>query len=123
MSATDELRRLLDERGVEYDWTDQRHSVPSCEIVKWWFNDHDHAEFMEYHDGSTLMVTHTSMCHATPEQAIDVTLGTKTCENKISDHFAFKCSECGGAWYGIGWNPRPYPHYCPNCGRRIVKVD
>ena len=75
MSAIDELQRMLDEREVDYTWTDLRRSVPSCEIVQWWSSDDVHAEYIEYHDGSTVLRVHTSMLHATPEQAIAATLG------------------------------------------------
>lgn len=44
------------------------------------------------------------------------------CRNVRPDRNSFKCSECGGAWYGVGGNAiaRPYPKHCPNCGRKVV---
>jgi len=75
MSKTDELQRMLDERGVDYAWSDLRRSIPSREIVQWWPDDDVRAEYIEYHDGSTVLRIHTSMLHATPEQAVAVTLG------------------------------------------------
>lgn len=62
MSATDELRRMLDERGVEY--------VPNMFGITWgYYSDaHTAAESME----GTLIVT-----GLTPEQAIAATLGNE----------------------------------------------
>ena len=132
MSATDELRRLLDDRGVEWD---------------------------EYGDGYTLLrhggreyTVQPNVCNRlivtnlTPEQAIAATLGscncssserTGTCHNisKVMDEHGqarFACSECG-AWIDsrMLWNPEyrngesPWVsgcklNFCPNCGRRVV---
>lgn len=62
--------------------------------------------------------------NATPEQAIDATLGRGTCKNVgyYIDSTRFKCSACGyNGWtkyaaYGKDMVPR----YCPNCGRKVV---
>lgn len=113
MSATDELRRMLDERGVEY--------VPNMFGITWgYYSDaHTAAESME----GTLIVT-----GLTPEQAIAATLGVGTCtigDYKDPDygytHDAMwndewfvpsgRCSGCGE--YIPVWN------YCPNCGRKV----
>lgn len=55
--------------------------------------------------------------------ALNAMQGAGTCRNESPDRNSFKCSECGGAWYGVGDIARSYPKYCPNCGRRIVEVD
>ena len=69
MSATDKLRRMLDERGVDYR-TDDGKTVWA---THWEFGKHSSAMFSEYDDGECVFVTsgHTW----TPEQAIAVTLG------------------------------------------------
>lgn len=136
-SATDVLRRMLDERGVEYQWTDKKHSVPSCEIVQWWSGDDVSAEYIEYHDGSTVLHIHASMLYATPEQAIAATLGRGTCTADETEtisvrgdtcgyyfdkHFTIhvmECSECGHTYEHVWGNYE----YCPHCGRRVVEVD
>lgn len=100
MSATEELRRLLDERGVEWD---------------------------EYGDGYTLFqrggreyTVQPNVCNRlivtnlTTEQAIAATLGPGTCHNTSGNELYFVCSECGD-------NPLVIrPHYCPNCGAKVV---
>ena len=109
MSATDELRRMLDERGVEYDtsasqgfWTDSNgHAVDSVFV------------------GDTLFISHI----VTPEQAIAATLGSGTCElicerigiPNVEDAFIeiYTCSECGELMFS-DYN------YCPNCGRKVM---
>ena len=119
MSATDELRRMLDERGVEWKgykpnpWTDTTAwdidaSDPRREVE---------AGFIEFDTGVTLL----RFWNATPEQAIDATLGAGTCR-RIRGHRSYRtqggyrieCSECG---YGLA--DRRY-RYCPNCGRKVV---
>ena len=98
-SATDELRRMLDERGVEHDdlggktyWEDER-GMPfiAATIIG---------------DAAHVNVKQT----LTPEQAVEATLGRGTCHVAA---FGF-CSECGARMDGI------YQHYCPNCGRHCV---
>jgi len=131
MTATDELRRMLDERGVEW-WQKKRHTcwkVGKGQEVEMW-------RAWEAPDGSiTLKVDY--IYHLTPEQAIAATLGRGECRNasKVMDEHGqarFACSECH-AWIDsrLLWNPEyrngesPWVsdcklNFCPNCGRRIV---
>ena len=128
MSATDELRCLLDERGVEYVGTHQAFTA--------WWGDHDlYWSAMEVYDGE--LDLGTNMSNVSPEQAIDATLGRGECRNasKVMDEHGqarFACSECG-AWIDsrMLWNPEyrngesPWVNdcklnYCPNCGRKVV---
>lgn len=97
MTATDELRRLLDERRVEWvaSGTDTCwKSVDGYPMRAW----------------DTTNGTHMRVADLTPEQAVEATLGRGTCHVAA---FGF-CSECGARMDGI------YQHYCPNCGRRCV---
>lgn len=65
MSATEELRRLLDERGVEWsDASDKNVSHTTWNDMKCWF--------IEFQDGWTAW---GMSMHGTPEQAIAATLG------------------------------------------------
>lgn len=119
MTATDELRRLLDERGVEW--------MPSV-------FDRQHETFYEV-NGVGFIVTEfpeiqrmSLACdmRITPKQAVEATLGRGTCRNvgwRI-DLDEFECSECGyDGWtkWAIDHRDR-VPNYCPNCGRRVVGV-
>ena len=111
MTATDELRRMLDERGVEhYDGT---------EMTLWLKDEHGYrASANELHSGR--LSVHI-WCD-TPEHAIEATLGRGECDNIHeppkdatfwpSPHF--KCSECGATHISID-----YVFYCPNCGRKV----
>lgn len=131
MMPTETLRAMLDERGVEHNWTDRLSEVPSYQSVSWWFNTADRAEFREYHDGSTQLLIHSSKTNLTPEQAIADTLGTGTCKAIISDNLTESegtgdawadCSECGHLLYVLTDPNSEPPNFCPNCGRRL-EVD
>ena len=114
VSATDELRRMLDERGVEYNDRDMfgKH-------VFHWGEPLHGAMFTDGGEWTELVVE-----NATPAQAIAATLGRGTCRNVgyYIDGTRFKCSACGyNGWtkYAADGNDR-VPNYCPNCGRRVV---
>ena len=72
MSATKELRRLLDERGVEYDTDDE----DGCEFTEWMANG------LEWEaDSRGELVSLMPVMLITPEQAIAATLGSCNCSN------------------------------------------
>ena len=101
-SATDELHRLLDERGVEH--------VDGESMT--YIND---ADFIPA-AGGTFDVT---LYERTPEQAIDATLGRGTCRigrgtSGLMHVTTGHCSECGAEVV------KP-ARYCPNCGRKVVE--
>lgn len=107
MTATDRLRALLDERGVEYETDDHM----GYSETRW-----DDACAFQLAPGAGLVMA------VTPEQAVEVTLGRGECHNVHeppkdtsfwpSPHF--KCSECGEAHVSM-----QYVYYCPNCGRKV----
>ena len=110
MTATDTIRAMLDERGVEHVDAEDGHTQHT------WWSDGDH-EICASNSGERLAVY-----NLTPEQAIEATLGRGEC--KDTGRYCFTCSECG--WtanephhaFGGFW-----PNYCPNCGRRVKAVD
>ena len=115
MTATDELRRLLDERGVEhYDGT---------EMTLWLKDGHGYrASADELHSGR--LSVHI-WCD-TPEQAIEATLGRgecqiHDCEGSFSavNRPVWRC-DCG-AFMTQYTDATTYhkPRYCPNCGRKV----
>jgi len=116
MSATDELRAMLDERGVHW-WAgeDERRTLWESNGLTWeYFND----------DNGDAWLGFLGACEqdVTPEQAIAATLGAGTCHNAdIGTEGYFKCSECGTScsvdWECSGWD---VPSFCPNCGRKVV---
>lgn len=84
MTATDELRRMLDERGV--GWKAFKPN-PWVDTTSWDIDLSDprrevEAGYYEYEDGVTLM----RFWNATPEQAITATLGTEV-TGETSDGF------------------------------------
>ena len=122
MTATDELRRLLDERGVKWDY-----GITGAATTRFNTNGID-LTFTPMRDG---LVCSTVL---TPVQAIAATLGATdarptqeessgTCH--ITDNgpwgYPYVCSACGASF-----DPEVYDgefNYCPNCGRRIEEVD
>ena len=118
-SATDELRRLLDERGVEWEATaDAPDSLTTwatgSDTARWCADEltNDRFDLYAYN-------VDEDVSGLTPAQAIDATLGRGTCRDV--GRYAFVCSECGWASdephhiLGGFW-----PKYCPNCGREVV---
>lgn len=110
MSATDELRRMLDEAGVE--WHDDGYATTctawSSNGITW---------YGLWRDGSIELLAH----HLTTEQAIAATVGCGTCHvmtigefNGEGTEYYDVCSNCG---YEFDDDPL---NYCPNCGRKVV---
>lgn len=114
-SATEVLRKLLDERGVE-----------------WWPMHDDKAGYRDDRDTEFLVygckhVAHEWGCRLqvdmlTPEQAIAATLGSGTCEfipfadEDWDEPNAVRgvCSKCSAPMYGKD-------NYCPNCGKAVKR--
>lgn len=119
MTVTNELRRLLDERGVEWRRTphyssesQDNETVFEGNGIEWYANDHMNGR----------LGLRALRYEVTPSQAIDATLGRGTCREVKIDHYWRGCGECGYVWefmYGIGKCERPC--YCPNCGRAVVE--
>lgn len=126
VTATDELRRLLDERGVEhYDGTER---------TLWGYEDHDELPGIyrfsaDETSGGRMQVR---LWHATPAQAIEATLGRGTCHKlpasgdktcivrHNSTHLTmecgyWRCSECGCECFEGA-------RYCMGCGAKVVGV-
>lgn len=109
MSATDELRRMLDERGVEWRpiaWNPKKETF---------YHTSDGVGFCadEYVDGVKI---YTDAIIA-PEQAIEATLGPGTCHigrgiSGLMHVTTGHCSECGAEVV------KP-ARYCSNCGRKV----
>ena len=105
-SATERLRALLDERGVEHVDVEDGHTQHT------WWSDGDH-EIAASNSGERLAVY-----NLTPKQAIAATLGPGTCEDMSGgDPCVFVCSRCD-AMFDHPEDERV--RYCPNCGRRCV---
>ncbi len=121
MSATEELRRLLEERGVEWsafgdEYADQTlvhtERFGRCAVTEW----------------PTGLDVH--LFNLTPEQAVEATLGRGECHDSNNRFNAWQCSECGATvllmfddfdepTYSVNGSA-DVPKYCPNCGRKVV---
>lgn len=125
MTATERLRQLLDERGVE--WKASKAPLP----VTSWHGAHGFKFTAMNPYGVTdylLVQTNTldEWPHLTPEQAVEATLGRGTCrmckrkgyDREYLHHY--ECSECGEEVLrsSVMGESEP-PKFCPECGRRV----
>jgi hypothetical protein len=125
MTPSEELRTMLDERGIEYR---EYHLNPFEETTAWDLDVSDirHevcASFEEFDSGSTLL----RFWNCTPEQAIAATLGPETCHDKngFDLELGFECTVCGTMVDSYMVTTEDTGHrvqfnYCPCCGRRVV---
>ena len=123
MTPTDELCARLNELGVRYTTDDSN----DYEIIEWqgpynlwWQFVYDPYEEEPY--GELRLLEAGGSTHLTPEQAINATVGTGTCNIEKThgkspidgkEIVIYKCSECGTL---IGADSR----YCNQCGDRVV---
>lgn len=126
MTATEKLRRMLDECGVEW-W--QSANTLGCIFTRWHsplFGDEVCA--MENGKEGLVLFDH----FLTPEQAIAATLGAGTCEVEGYDDGIDEGMD--GDWYsyapptwylscGHRYEGGERPSFCPVCGKRVVKED
>ena len=116
-SATEELRRMLDERGVKW-WAGWDEDM-TC---------YDGADGVRYvADGTLGKLFFRTMLPVNPEQAVEATLGRGACEMRLRDDIhghayqdTYECSECGEqivreTYMGKSEPPR----FCPECGREV----
>lgn len=125
-SATDNLRRLLDERGVEWRKTphyssesQDNETIFEGNGIEWYANDHLNGR----------LGLRTARYEVTPAQAIDATLGRGTCEVIGFDDGYDEGLD--GEWFALA--PATWflscdheahgrrPSYCPVCGRKVVE--
>ena len=130
MTATDELRYLLDERGVF--WID----IPLVNMKRTCWKSDDEQDGYCYFEESDFGLTDLTISNPTPKQAIEATLGQGTCNLKEIDKDCDTASEymldrewCFDAVYRcscgclFGYTSHNRPHFCPNCGKHIVMED
>ena len=119
MSATERLRKMLDERGVEWmpvAWNPKRETFYHAANGVGFCAD-------EYTDGVKIYTDAT----ITPEQAVEATLGRGTCRME-KRHMDWRCTGCGEivgtddttSELFIDGNAVELWRYCPNCGRKVV---
>lgn len=126
MSATERVRELLDDRGVE--WEDCGNGATYVE--------HNGEAWRFDYDEPFDQLAIVCLSGYTPEQAIAATLGptattvdeTETWEcvcdqigrygKRVAIH-VMECSECGHTYEHVNGDYE----FCPHCGRRVVEVD
>lgn len=103
MTATEELRRLLDERGVEWDkgaFPDEARTYWKDTFARPWNEQHLYVAAL-----------------LTPKQAVEATLGRGKClVEYVSEWMGWHCKSCDVMWQGLSSQP---PKFCPNCGREV----
>lgn len=118
MTATERLRELLDERGVEH--------YDGIESTLWLKDEHGYRASADELTSGRMSV---HIWCDTPEQAIAATLGAETCHD-AGGSYAFICSECGCRLDVTDVDGEPtmwldgmatVPRYCPNCGRKVTE--
>lgn len=129
MTATERLRQLLDERGVE--WSKGRYD--RREFTRWYIrnnNGYISASFRDVFAGENGGPDlRCEFYDLTPEQAVEATLGRGTCKDVaefrgFGTKTEFKCSACGYEYSAVGgfgcdYGDEPDFNFCPNCGRRV----
>lgn len=104
MTATERLRALLDERGVEHKDNE--------DVTRFFKPDGFEVVMQEDIDGKLDCLT---PLYLTPEQAVEATLGRVTCRQIETEEGFIVCSECGAP------QPEDYTvYYCWCCGRKVV---
>ena len=118
MTATDELRRLLDERGVEYTFDNGYREF---------FWDIGETGTVRASAIGTNGLVQMIVTGITPEQAIEATLGRGECrfvtvvDQDPSRRHRGNIAECDCCGYrcAIGFIQDERFRFCPNCGRKV----
>lgn len=112
MSATNELRAMLDERGVKWDY-----GIGGASTTEFMTSSGLALSFMDWRD----RLTCTTLL--TPEQAIAATLGRGECHIKPwkmeRDTGFYDCMECECGYVSDVSDWAKW-HFCPNCGAKVV---
>ena len=117
MTATDKLRRMLDERGVEW-W-----KASPCK-TKW------HSPVLggpvAVREWNGKMVLDAGYVNVTPEQAVAATLGNGECEIETTENWLpaeryHRCKHCGAFFAVMNASGDIQPCVCPNCGKAVKR--
>ncbi len=121
MTATEELRRMLDERGAEH-----------CDFTEGTLWLKDGFGYRASADEGINGFIQLHLWCTTPRQAIEATLGCGTChivktwsDSDYVDGWRYRCSECMCFIPVIERDPETgdvisAANFCPNCGRKVV---
>ena len=133
MTATDKLRELLDERGIEYEQSYIEGIASYTHVTKWETQAGNKRAFYEIEDGYPPYFTWMLIEMPTAAQAIAATVGREMChivktwsDSDYDEDWRYRCSECGCPIPVDERDPETgdvfsAANYCPNCGRRVVE--
>lgn len=115
MTATEELRALLDAKGAE--WWPLGSDMTECVV--------DDMRIKYRQVGRGLIVSTCTEGTVTPAQAVEATLGRGTCQVETTENWLpaeryHRCKECGAFFAVLDASHDIPPRYCPNCGRKVV---
>ncbi len=126
MTATEELRRMLDERGVEYETGD----LLGTPIVYWGQQEADGRwpyRFWDLGGGWISFTADPKRAPFTPEQAIEATMGRGECEVVSVFRHDYEGGYAGTEYEHVlscghktWWGSDDSPDYCPWCGRKVM---
>lgn len=118
MSATDELRRLLDEQDVTYTMRQRLANGPNEIETKFYLADEDNRGYAIIDTECSVPGGVTLTVNVTPKQAVEILARRGTCEDMSGgDPCVFICSYCG-AMFDHPEHERVC--YCLSCGRRVA---
>ena len=140
-SSTKVLRKLLDERGVEWrEGDDERKTHWESSGLTWeYFNDENGDAWLVTADDVRDLIEHNSYhvsgntreffngAYEAIADELNATLGSVTCKPTEEDYCPIcgedlvKCNIGIGAGGGaVELDPPIYHNYCPNCGVRVI---
>jgi len=113
MTATDELRRLLDERGAEH--------FDGCESTLWGYEQTSESTGAYRYSADEISggFVNVWLYRLTPAQAVEAALGRGTCrlEREPDSDRLWWCSNCHTYHEHVSEFPW---EYCPRCGAKRV---
>lgn len=113
MTETNELRQLLDERGVEWwEGEDERKTHWRSNGLTW--------EYFNTENGDAWL-GFLGACESdiSPEQAVEATLGRRTCYLISALQYGEGCKECS-ACSAVADEYMFDGGHCPNCGAKVI---
>lgn len=108
MTATERIRAMLDERGVEH--------FDGTETTLWGYEPTGESTgaYRFAADETSGRRMQVRMFNITPEQAIEATLGRGECRDTGNYISAFECDTCGEVY-----EMYRKPSFCPSCGKKV----
>ena len=130
MSATEELRRLLDERGIEHDDEFVKSCMPYCdgyEGTYWGGDSFGYVEPVKPKPNTIGSHPELTIHNCTPEQALTATLSGRTCHVVSTYRYDYEGGYAGFEYvtelscgHRFTDGNGDGPDYCPWCGAKVM---